>query len=68
MSELRKKMASFRLDPVQIEQLERLVKYYQTQTGDLVNHNFSVKVSKASVLELLIREKYNEVLLNKIKE
>lgn len=61
MTESTKKASSFRLEEEQLRQLDSLTTYYKQAMFDEINQNFQVKVSKASVLEFLIREKYNEL-------
>lgn len=61
MTDSKKKASSFRLEEEQLNQLDKLVSYYKQSMFDEINQNFQVKVSKASVLEFLIREKFNEL-------
>lgn len=56
-----KKNTSFRLEEDQIAELEQLVDYYKTEMVEATSKHFHVSVSKASVIELLIRERFNEL-------
>lgn len=57
-----KKAQSYRIAPEQIKMLDELVSYYRYTTAADINDSFKVKVSKASVIELLIRERYHELV------
>ena len=57
-----KKNTSFRLEEEQIEQLDKLVEHYKKQMIFTTNQPFIVQISKASVLEMLIREKFNDLV------
>jgi hypothetical protein len=64
-----KKNTSYRLNEEQIAQLDRLVDYYKGEMMGATSMNFNLTVSKATVLELLIKERYDELVKqNLIKE
>lgn len=59
-----KKAQSYRISPDQIKMLDVLVNYYKREMNATVNDTFKVKVSKATVIELLIKERYHELISN----
>lgn len=55
-----KKSASYRIEEEQLKMLDKLVEYYSMASTYVTNLN-QVKVSKATVIETLIKDKYHEV-------
>ncbi|WP_416147889.1 hypothetical protein ACM26V_16800 [Salipaludibacillus sp. HK11] len=53
-----KKAQSFRLEEEQVKQLDKLVDYYRLNYQDA---DFAVRISKAEVLQHLIKQKFNEL-------
>lgn len=49
--------SSYRMEQEQLKQLDKLVDYYKKEQ-EKPNTNFNFRVSKATVLEMLIKEKY----------
>ena len=59
-----KTATSLRLDDQQIEQLDKLVNYYkELQEREPMNNKFNVRVSKASVVEMLIKKEFIEIFM-----
>jgi hypothetical protein len=56
-----KKNTSFRLEEEQIADLDALVTYYKSQMTQATSDTFHVNVSKASVVEMLIRDRVKEL-------
>lgn len=60
-----KKGTSLRIESLQLKQLDWLVGYYKVDEQAKPNSKFNVRVSRASVIELLIKEKYQSLTLNR---
>ncbi len=62
-----KPSATYRIEQEQLDQLDKLVEYYKIESKK-PNTSFNFRVSKASVLEMLIKEKYQTLRIQgKIK-
>lgn len=62
-----KKSTSFRIEEQQVAQLDKLVEYYKGNIQDATSTSFHAQVSKASILEMLIKDKFNELNLHEIE-
>jgi len=49
--------SSYRMEQEQLDQLDKLVEYYKKESKK-PNTSFNFRVSKTTVLEMLIKEKY----------
>jgi len=57
-----KKNTSFRLEEEQISQLDKIVEYYKEQMQEATASTFKVQVSKATVLDMMIKDKYQQLV------
>lgn len=56
-----KKATSLRIEEEQLKQLNKIVNYYQMKHNTI---EVKTELSKANVVEMLIKEKYNQLILN----
>ena len=55
---------SLRIEEQQLEQLDKLIEYYKEEQEDETRMNsFNVRITRATVIEMLIRNEYNKVFL-----